>query len=180
MENASKAIIMAGGLLIAMITISMFYYAFGRTSDMAGNLEDNTDQKELVAFNTGFLAYDKKLMYGADILSVLNKAVDNNKKYEVETYDENNVYADYYVNIVFTTHEGNMYSLKDNYSAVRREFLNVAGLRSDKNEDGNIFEFKKAAFKCSKVTYVESNSLKHKSAAGAVGRIKEMVFEPFS
>ena len=84
MENATKAIIMAGGILIAIIIISIFYFVFNQTGDLVGEATTDTQQKELEDFNKSFEAYNKKIMYGTDIISVLNKAIDNNRRYEVE------------------------------------------------------------------------------------------------
>lgn len=41
MENASKALIMAGGILISMIVISLFYYTFGEISAYMGTKRTN-------------------------------------------------------------------------------------------------------------------------------------------
>lgn len=126
MENASKAIIMAGGVLIAMITISIFYFVFGQTSLIVGVTEEDTNQKQLIAFNKSFEAYNKRLMYGADIISVLNKAINNNKEYEVEDYQDPKEprHLDFYVDVEFTVYTGSArgpgaptktYSLSKNY-----------------------------------------------------------------
>ncbi len=97
MENASKALLMAGGLLIAMITISIFYYMFSQISEFRNVTSEDTSETALLAFNQGFESYNKKLMYGTDVISVLNKAIDNNRTYDVESeYD-----SKYYVDIVF-------------------------------------------------------------------------------
>lgn len=99
MENASKALLMAGGILIAMITITVFVYMFSQISEMKNITDKDTSQEELLAYNQAFEAYNKKLMYGADIISVINKAIDNNKRYDVEApefYDNM-----YHVNVTF-------------------------------------------------------------------------------
>lgn len=99
MENASKALLIAGGILIAMITISIFFYMFSQISEMKNITDKDTSQEELLAYNQAFESYNKKLMYGADIISVINKAMDNNKRYDVEEpefYD--NIY---HVNVTF-------------------------------------------------------------------------------
>jgi len=98
MENASKALIIAGGVLIAMITISVFYYMYGHISEFSHVIQDDTVEEERRAFNESFTAYQKKLMYGSDVISVINKAVDNNKRYNVENESDNG----YYVDVSFT------------------------------------------------------------------------------
>ncbi len=84
MENASKALLIAGGILLAILTISIFFFSFRNASSMAGSVQEDWGQKELIAFNTRFEAYNKKLMYGSDIISVFNQAIDNNRAFKIE------------------------------------------------------------------------------------------------
>lgn len=101
MENASKAILIAGGILIAIVTITIFLFVFGTSGQMVGVTQEDTLTKELVDFNKSYEAYNKKKMYGTDMISILNKAIDNNRSWNVE-YGENSPkkdYLDYYVDI---------------------------------------------------------------------------------
>lgn len=174
MENASKALVIAGSILIGIIVISIFYYAFGRIGYFVGETQENSVQKEIEAFNTSFEAYNKKLMYGIDIISVLNKAIDNNRKYDIENGEQ-----DYYVNVKFTYKWQNAqgmgnnsitsYSLKDDYNIIKTKFLDAAM----KNEE-SIHDFKVSAFKCTGVSYIKKEETKDITV---IGRIKEIVFE---
>lgn len=78
MENAAKALEMAGGILIAILIISMFTYMFNHLSQhqAVNTYLDNIDKID--AFNAKYLAYDKTILYGADIISVINQALSNN------------------------------------------------------------------------------------------------------
>ncbi len=53
-------------------------------------MESVIDEPDVVLnkaeFNEAFLAYDKRLMYGADVLSCLNKAQNNNQRYVYNNY----------------------------------------------------------------------------------------------
>ncbi len=81
MENASKALLIAGGILIALIIISMLILMFSRIANIKKNQEEQTKIEQLSAFNAQFEAYNKKLMYGVDVITLINKVVENNKKY---------------------------------------------------------------------------------------------------
>lgn len=98
MENASKALIIAGGILIGILTISLFYYMFNRVGQAVDSTSKNSEQEELLEFNKGFEIYNKKIMYGSDVISVINKAIDNNKRNGVT----NDKTSPYYVDIVVT------------------------------------------------------------------------------
>jgi len=81
MENATKALIIACNVMLAVIILSVLLYGYGRIRQLPLE-EDARAQAEAIAeFNKGFEVYDKKIMYGVDVLSCLNKAKSNNEKY---------------------------------------------------------------------------------------------------
>ena len=81
MENATKALIIACNVMLAVIILSVLLYGYGRIRQLPLE-EDAKAQAEAIAeFNKGFEVYDKKIMYGVDVLSCLNKAKSNNEKY---------------------------------------------------------------------------------------------------
>lgn len=82
MENAAKALVIAGGVLLAIITISLFVYMTTATSRMAQAQDEKTALEQLVAFNSEYEAYNKRVMYGADLITVANKAINYNKSLE--------------------------------------------------------------------------------------------------
>lgn len=87
MENASKALIMAGGILIALLVISLLVMFYGNIKNlMSANY--NTDVTEQVAeFNKQYDVYYRDNLYGSDILSIANKVYDYNKReYEEQGY----------------------------------------------------------------------------------------------
>ena len=127
MENASKALMMAGGVLIALVTISIFYYMFSQISTFRKQVDENPTEAALLAFNQVFESYNKKIMYGADLISVLNKAIDNNRSYDVETGYE----GPYYMDIVFV--------LKNNLETRVETFvLNSTGVGYDRTKTDNV------------------------------------------
>lgn len=152
--------------------------------------QDDSIQKEISVFNTGFEAYNKKIMYGADIISVLNKAIDNNKTYGVEFYDSpsNPEMLDYYVDVIFKqyrrTESGDItdelitYSLKENYTKspntniIKNQFLNLVTSKNKADID-RIHQLKVAGFKCTGVSYV---SKKDTNNIGAINRLNKIEF----
>lgn len=83
MENASKALLMAGGILIAVLIIGLLVYMFNSSSQLFKTSEDIEQLEQIVAFNKEYEAYNRKLMRGTDIVSIINKANSNNTKYEL-------------------------------------------------------------------------------------------------
>lgn len=80
MENASKALIMAGGILIALLIISllvMFYDDIQETM----NSQSKSDLVEQIAeFNKQYDVYYRDNLHGNDILSLANMVNDYNKR----------------------------------------------------------------------------------------------------
>lgn len=70
---------------------------FGQTSALVDRTSEDTEAKQIADFNESFDSYNKKLMYGTEIISVLNKAVDNNRVYGAT----NDTSSEYYVDIAF-------------------------------------------------------------------------------
>ena len=58
MENASKALIMAGGVLIAILLLTLFSYLFSRMSSATSEIYDNLEKHEIDEFNQQFLNYE--------------------------------------------------------------------------------------------------------------------------
>ena len=80
MENAAKALGIAGGVLIALVIAASLLYTFNRMSQIPEQQNYSKELEQLTEFNEQFEAYQKKLMYGVDVISCLNKVLDNNQK----------------------------------------------------------------------------------------------------
>ena len=95
MENAAKALLMAGSILLAIIVISLLLMSHNKLSEFQQAKVEREEKEEIVKFNEPFISYQKNRMYGTDLISVLNLAISNNEKYNVNYNNE------YYVNICF-------------------------------------------------------------------------------
>ena len=79
MENSVDAKQIAGGLLIAVLLITLIVFVFRSVSRMENTRRDLEVSQESAEFNKKFLAFDKTSMYGTDVISVLGMAISNNK-----------------------------------------------------------------------------------------------------
>lgn len=79
MENSVNALQIAGGLLIAVMLITLIVFVFRSVSSMENTKRDLEVSQESAEFNKKFLAFDKTSMYGTDVISVLGMAISNNK-----------------------------------------------------------------------------------------------------
>lgn len=93
MENASKALIMAAGVLIGLLILSLAVYLFATFGATSAELHKENDASRINQFNTQFTQYEGKsdiTIY--DVVTVANLAKDNNNEYELTTASNNNFY----------------------------------------------------------------------------------------
>lgn len=79
MENASKALIMAGSVLISILIIGALVLTFSQLSQIKQNETNAEDIKKLTEYNKQIEAFNKQL-YGSEILSLANLIEDYNKR----------------------------------------------------------------------------------------------------
>lgn len=82
MENASKALLMAGGVLIALLIIGSLVLLFTQLQDYQNTGDDYAKQSQIVKFNNQFDPYDRDNLTLMDLQSIYNKIVSNNNKNE--------------------------------------------------------------------------------------------------
>lgn len=139
MENASKALLIAGGILIALLIIALLVYSFGSMSGYFSSEETKEEAEQLEAFNKQYEAYQRKLLRGTDVVSVINKVLDNNKKYK-DT--EPNYIMEVQIEINETVGNlvaGNTYSIA--------EYIQM------KQDKSNFDDFKRKIFDCKEIKY---------------------------
>ncbi len=92
MENASRALMMAGGVLIALMIIGALLLMFNQISAYQKNNSDSQRDVQISNFNMDFARYsDSKNIKGVDIITLINKIIDYNTR---ANKAENN-YVDY-------------------------------------------------------------------------------------
>lgn len=80
MENASKALLMAGGMLIALLIISALILMFNQISDYQKAQSSSEKNLQLVDFNKEYTQYTYDDIKGYELISLINKAIDFNTK----------------------------------------------------------------------------------------------------
>ena len=82
MENASKALLMAGGILIAILLIALLVKSFTTIGAFQKAQLSEEEQAQLIAFNEQYTKYLGQYVYGTEVSSLKNK-YDNDGKVEV-------------------------------------------------------------------------------------------------
>ena len=140
-----KIIIFFAIILICVITIGLRFYSY------------KAEQEVLAAENQEFEQYASKEIYGIDLGSIINKAVDKNTKNNIQK-DENNIFIQNDTNSIEI--EVAMKETDTTYKTARMEQI------YNKGTELFIQLFIDIKFKCSKVEYHDST-----------GKIKYMLFE---
>lgn len=110
MENASKALIMAGSMLIGIIIISIGVYLFSAFGGTSRNIQEQIDSRVLAEFNNNFEKYLGNKCTIHDIVSLVGFAKKNNQDFEFTDSDINN---NYYVSVYIVNISGSNYNNKD-------------------------------------------------------------------
>lgn len=97
MENASKALVMAGTILISLIIIGALIFMFRGLTSYQKTSESVLGEKQIADFNKEYTSFEKNL-YGSELLSLINKAVDYNTQNKEDGYTP--------IKITFTVNRG--------------------------------------------------------------------------
>ena len=76
MENASKALIIAGAILLAILIISLGIMIYNQAAGVVNNNAMN--EVEIASFNQKFMQYEGENVKGAQVNSLLNQVIQNN------------------------------------------------------------------------------------------------------
>ena len=98
MENVSKALIIAGEVLIAVLVLSLAMVVIVKFGKFSANTNKRLSENELNDFNNKFYAFNGRINITADeIASLINYAKENNDLHEVDLTNKQN--AEYYVDV---------------------------------------------------------------------------------
>ena len=122
MENASKAVIMAASVMVAVAVISLALYTYSYFRNYAEVSEEKFSLSQTESFNKFYQAYEDTTgkVRGVDVVNIYNRAIDD----EVEVYDgysllKENGHNGYYV-IKDERNYLNMYNYNIEYDSLGR------------------------------------------------------------
>ena len=80
MENASKALIMAGGILIALLVLGALLLMINNLSDYQKSNSDLVESGQLATFNEQFTQYERDDLTGTEVISLANMVYDYSRR----------------------------------------------------------------------------------------------------
>lgn len=81
MENASKALLIAGAILIAILLIGIAMMVFGNINGLTGMAGQQVDQMDMQAFNSRFKQYEGDYVSGSNVKALIENIKSNNATY---------------------------------------------------------------------------------------------------
>lgn len=148
MENASKALIMAGSILLAVIIIGILVFAYGQLSDVEQTRTDAEDTDKIASYMRQFDQFNRTL-YGSELLSLANLQED----YNTSDAREDTGYDEVIITVTINRTPDN------NYNYFRQGTYDLSRVVQDKNNLENAI----ASYEQSKRTY-NNRSVKYYSS----------------
>lgn len=166
MENATKALLIAGSVLISIIIISLLVRTYGNIGAFQRQQVSVEEAQRLEAFNKEYTKYEGQYVYGTEVITVINKALND---------------AEYKIAVKIKFNEGYTYKRFIYKNGKRQEEtitvkpgreLNITNEEEDytggfiDSPNGETGSLKSRAFKCTSIEYDEKT-----------GRVNEIKFE---
>lgn len=154
MENAAKALTIAGGILIALMIIALLIYMVQTIGNVREQENVKQRQEQILAFNKEYESFDKTLMRGTDVITVINKANNNNSK----NSDDPDMQINSAITITKSTIKIKNETVMDKgkvYSGGGEEYNKIINDKDDKDAEEAKKQFKRLFFKCTDITYNE-------------------------
>lgn len=85
MENASKALLIAGGILVSILVITIFIYMITRISDFRNSNAELSKIENTSEFNKRFTNYQRDDIQGYELLSLIHNVIDYNQQYTTDS-----------------------------------------------------------------------------------------------
>lgn len=81
MENASKALLIAGGILMVMLIIGLLAFSWSKITDFYNKDDELAEIEDVSKFNLQFTNYQRDKVYGYELISLANRVADYNMRY---------------------------------------------------------------------------------------------------
>lgn len=149
MENATKALIIAGSILISVIVISLLMMTFGKIGTFQKNQRTEEEAEQIEEFNKDYTKYDGQYVYGTEVITIINKTLDYKEKQGVDIQVNITFVEPYTYKIKdkeYTTKSINLKNESDVYT-----FIDFTRNNTNANTEDDSSDIKNRAFKCTKI-----------------------------
>ena len=158
MENASRALLIAAGVLVGVLLLSLAVYLFTIFGNFGSEMSIQMNQENISEFNSQFTKYEshqdengdwQNLCRAQDVVTIANLAKENNGQYDYTSSDEGTGY--YYVRVIVKTG----HNTRNNYeTASIDDYTNFLKQFSGSIQNG---VFNVTYFKCTNIKINENS-----------------------
>ena len=124
MENASKALVMAGGVLIALLIIGALMLMFNNLSVYQNQQDKDRENEQVAEFNNQFMPYEKDNLTLMELKSIYNKLESNNSIYPERNINHN-------IKVIYSNIDDDFKSLPEEDKQNARFSCKITGHNSD-------------------------------------------------
>ena len=89
MENATKALLMAAGVLLTMLIVMLLLFFKGKITEFYDEQGKIEDIENVEIFNKHFTNYERKKVYGYELISLANMVEDYNTRHSASDGAQN-------------------------------------------------------------------------------------------
>ncbi len=179
MENASKALIIAGGMLIALLVVSLLVIGWNNITSYNRQEEMAQTMEQITKFNKEFESYNKQVVYGYQLISLNNLILDTNYRYNpmLDNYREVKGYVKFLKDSIIYNQVS-----ADRQKEMTQDYMELNKFIEEYYQvGGKDFEkiFKESFFQCDNVVYdgeVKQNNGKIEVSGKGSGRVVELYF----
>ncbi len=139
MENASRALIMAGGILIALMIVGALMLMFNNLSSYQRQNDMTKEQAQVVDFNNQYISYDRDDLTLMELKTLYNKIESYNIKMKDEGTEEKQIKSN--IETIYPNIRQD-FSKIDEEDKIKRVFA-CTEIKYDSNGKINYMEFKK-------------------------------------
>ena len=141
MENATKALLIAAGILLVVMILSLLVYGYNQMSSYYSAEHDAKTIEQLADFNKVFLNYNREKIRGTEMISLMNRVIDYNER---QSYENEKKYPRMKVTIDVSGHTSEFKYESDVRSAIfinkSRDGVITNSRGTDKTEDENLID----------------------------------------
>ena len=112
MENAAKALEIAGGVLFSLIILGALVMGYNRLAELKKTEYKASEESQAADFNKDYEAYNTSSVYGSEVFSLANKVADYNNR-----YTEEDGYLPITLNVKFKKDYDSFFQKNVNYDA---------------------------------------------------------------
>lgn len=161
-DNSSNALLMAGGVLLGVLIITLAVFAFKSSANFALEYEQTLEANQLAAFNNKFDIYNGRediTIY--DIVSLANHARRINDENQVSSQNKRNLY----IEVKIDNKDLNKNKNPDNQATEQKVQIELINLIQEETKSITSETPKLNYYKCKEIHYNEST-----------GRVDKIVF----